>query len=262
MKTWKWLLLLVAAGLMGSSAAWAQGDFYVIAGGGPPVGTKITSLPYTISNPGFYYLTGNLTYTGTGNGITVASDDVTIDLMGFRIIGPGSNGNSFGITLYDGTNNHNNVEVRNGTLSGWQYGINSVTNQSIRNRALNLRVENCSYGIFLVNSVVKGCIVEASTTGIDIFGGVASGNLISNCGFGINGHGTVIHNSIYSCSEGISCQNASSIIGNTIVATTGTTYGINIATTAPVLVTQNAVSVTGTPFIGGAGTVNISNAGF
>lgn len=62
---------------------WTSGlaEFYVIPVGGPRVGTEIKSLPYTITTPGFYYLTKNLTATGTG--ITVNAGDVTIDLMGF-----------------------------------------------------------------------------------------------------------------------------------------------------------------------------------
>jgi hypothetical protein len=78
-----WLLALVGAVLLGVSPALADGDFYVVVVPGG-VGTKITSLPYTITAPGFYYLTGNLTCP-SGVGITINSDDVTIDLMGFRL---------------------------------------------------------------------------------------------------------------------------------------------------------------------------------
>src|ERR1700733_13714764 len=48
--------------------------------------TLISSLPFTISAPGSYYLTANLTVTGTGNGIVVTADNVTIDLNGFAMI--------------------------------------------------------------------------------------------------------------------------------------------------------------------------------
>jgi hypothetical protein len=88
MKRKIWLLALVGAVLLSAGPAWAQDEFYVIAGGG--VGTRITSLPYTITSPGFYYLTSNLSYSGSSNGITVNSNDVTLDLMGFSISGPGS----------------------------------------------------------------------------------------------------------------------------------------------------------------------------
>ena len=45
--------------------------------------TPISSLPYTISEPGSYYLTGNL--SSTTNGIVIESNFVTVDLMGFSL---------------------------------------------------------------------------------------------------------------------------------------------------------------------------------
>jgi len=44
-----WFLFLVI------SVTYAHADFYVIAGS-RGIGTKIRSLPYTISSPGFYYI--------------------------------------------------------------------------------------------------------------------------------------------------------------------------------------------------------------
>ena len=52
--------------------------------------TIISALPYTITASGSYYLTGNLTATGSGAGITVSADNVTIDLNGFALIAGGS----------------------------------------------------------------------------------------------------------------------------------------------------------------------------
>src|SRR5688572_18815184 len=51
----------------------------------------ITNLPFTISQPGSYYLTTNLTSATTG--ITIAASGVTLDLLGFELAGvPGSAG--------------------------------------------------------------------------------------------------------------------------------------------------------------------------
>jgi hypothetical protein len=58
--------------------------------------TPISSLPYTISAAGSYYLTGNL--TADANGILVDANNVTIDLAGFSLIGPGS-GTSYGVYM-------------------------------------------------------------------------------------------------------------------------------------------------------------------
>jgi hypothetical protein len=263
MKRKLWLFALVAAVLLSAAPVLADGDFYVVAVGGG-VGTKITSLPKNIDTPGFYYLTSNLSYSGTSDGITIGSDDVTIDLMGFRLIGPGSSSSSHGIKI----NGHKNVEVRNGSLNGWFAGLTDFT--GLRNRALNLRVENCGWGIDFEGLggggyLIKGCSVEVIHTGIRIYGGVATGNVVINCDHGIDGLGTISGNSASNCpAYGILC-NGGSLIGNTVVNPTGgAAIGIQIATPDPVLVTQNTVSGPGTHFatIGGSATVNVNNAGF
>jgi hypothetical protein len=45
--------------------------------------TPISSLPFTITNSGSYYLTTNL--NSAGQGITISADNVAIDLSGFGI---------------------------------------------------------------------------------------------------------------------------------------------------------------------------------
>src|SRR5215470_14609518 len=49
--------------------------------------TPISSLPFTISSPGSYYVTKDLTGTAGNNGITIAASDVHLDLMGFTLRG-------------------------------------------------------------------------------------------------------------------------------------------------------------------------------
>ena len=47
-------------------------------------------LPLTISGSGSYYLVEDITFgTANENGITITTDDVTIDLNGFKLEGPG-----------------------------------------------------------------------------------------------------------------------------------------------------------------------------
>jgi hypothetical protein len=292
MKRQIWLLAVVSALLLSVVQAWSQ-EFYVIGGGGA-VGTRITSLPYTISLPGFYCLTDNLSYTGSGDGITISSNDVTLDLMGFRLKGPGPNAtvNNFGIRM----TGRQNVEIRNGTLSGWWQGVRE--DGGARHRALNLRVENSVGGIFFGGAVgaqflVKGCIVDVGIGNVGIYlqGGIASGNVVSsndgdgidladggnmignsvtNCRIGINGRATpggstISGNSATNCSlYGIQCIGASSVIGNTVVTGPVGSVGIFIGSAAACLVTQNTVFGPGTHFMPGAGTVNVANtnAGF
>ncbi|MEM1206100.1 MAG: right-handed parallel beta-helix repeat-containing protein [Acidobacteriota bacterium] len=90
-------------------------------------GTIITNLPITISQPGFYYLTGNLTNTtNNGDGIIIDESDVTIDMMGYTIYG----GKRSGINSDDGIvvlGSETNIKVRNGGVSDWNGdGINAL----------------------------------------------------------------------------------------------------------------------------------------
>ena len=72
-----------------------------------------TSAVYVIDQPGSYYFTGDITIdVADKDGIRVDADDVTIDLMGFSLIGQGS-GSGDGIRVI-GTSS--NVEIRNGTV--------------------------------------------------------------------------------------------------------------------------------------------------
>src|SRR5262245_53371403 len=72
--------------------------------------TPISSLPFTISAPGSYVVTSNLTSAGAG--ITISANDVTVDLNGFNLTaGPGGNG-----VRVSGA--RTNICVRNGSVSG------------------------------------------------------------------------------------------------------------------------------------------------
>src|SRR5438128_65952 len=68
--------------------------------------TPISSAPFTISAPGSYYLTTNLT---GGTGITISANEVNLDLMGFRLVG----GTGNGIAVSGG---RTNLVIRNGTV--------------------------------------------------------------------------------------------------------------------------------------------------
>jgi hypothetical protein len=80
-------------------------------------GTPISSLPYAITQPGRYYVTRNLSSSGTA--ITVAASDVVVDLGGFTIDGQGSNGNG----VYDLGQSNTNVSVEHGTIRGFVFTV-------------------------------------------------------------------------------------------------------------------------------------------
>src|SRR4026208_191371 len=70
----------------------------------------IFAIPTNISVPGSWYLTTNLTGTA-GNGITIQADNVTLDLNGFALVGPGNVAISAASARF-------NLCVRNGTIRG------------------------------------------------------------------------------------------------------------------------------------------------
>jgi hypothetical protein len=97
----------------------------------------ISTLPFTITQPGSYYLTGNFTTVGSENGITVSNSYVTIDLNGFTIRGSGT-GNGVGISAQGVTF----LTVKNGTITDFGYqGIN--TSGAGRSHLENVTVESC-----------------------------------------------------------------------------------------------------------------------
>jgi len=261
MKRKCWLLLLVCAVLLNIGSAMADDGFYVVAMGGG-VGTKITSLPKTISAPGFYYVAGNLTCP-TGNGITVNSNDVTIDLMGFCLTG---NSTSHGIS---GTSN--NVEIRNGTLSGWNHAIDMWGTHC---RIINLRAQGNAYGINLGTNgghLVKGCTVkDNSDTGIFASDSTISNNVVSVSTvafYGIVGDGIISGNRVTGLHKwGISCPGPANIIGNTVYSSSGSSNGgillsavVNV--NLPTVLDQNTVYGPGPHYLGGNNSASFIWAG-
>ncbi|MCK8603015.1 right-handed parallel beta-helix repeat-containing protein [Desulfoferrobacter suflitae] len=197
------LVVLLCFLCLTAAAGEARGDFYVVpvARG---VGTPIESLPCTIREPGLYYLTKNLTHTATSeNAITVDANHVTIDLMGFNLIGPGT-GKTIGIYM----THRSNVEIRNGTISNFTPdGIREAGSGS-NHRVINVRVAGINgisyagYGIILFGSshLVKDCTVLGHFyTGINVSKGT-----------------TVIGNTVYANNYGISTGAGCLATGNTV----------------------------------------------
>ena len=211
--------------MMALTLTTAQADFYVVGAPGR-VGTQITSLPYTISSAGFYYLAKDLSVTG--GGITVEADNVTIDLMGFCITGAGVGTAGHGIEL---AGTRANVEIRNGSITN--FGGAGVYAPSTSNniRVLGLRVNNSAYGINLngKNDSVLNCSVFANAqTGIHVKNGsLVKGNHVYNNGG--NGIGTdwcnmVINNVVQDNYHGIVVSSGSSVMDNMVYSNSH--YGI------------------------------------
>jgi len=86
--------------------------------------TPISSLPFTITNSGSYFLTGLLTGQAGSSGIIVAANDVTLDLSGFALVG--AVGSLRGIEC---TGTRSNLTVLHGSIRNWGgHGISAYAN--------------------------------------------------------------------------------------------------------------------------------------
>lgn len=160
--------LLIAVAILAASLIAQAGDLEPAAAPSPTMktlneveartpipGSATAAATFYITKSGSYYLTGNR--KASGGGIQVNADNVTIDLNGYSLIGPGS-GSAYGISM----NGRQNVEIKNGTVRDFGgYGINESSYTSGKNhRIINVRVfSNGWSGIFLAGDgqLVKGC---------------------------------------------------------------------------------------------------------
>jgi parallel beta-helix repeat protein len=138
----------------------------------------ISSLPFTITQSGSYYLTGNLSLSGD-NGITISSGDVVLDLNGFALVG---NNTSFGIRVLSVTN----LVIRNGTIKSWHQAISAQVASAITVEKINA-VANPGGGIQVgTQSFVSKCLVtgvtEAGAFGIT----AGSHSIIADCDVSLN----------------------------------------------------------------------------
>ena len=136
--------------------------------------TPISSLPYKITAQGSYYLTANLTASGSTSGITISANNVTLDLNGFALVGGGS-GNVTGINVPAA---QKNILIRNGTVRGWTNGginASNATNSVIQGIRLSNNTAQSTFfnvaGLSVGNgSTVKDCLVasNANSDGISV----------------------------------------------------------------------------------------------
>ena len=113
---------------------------------------------YVITQPGSYYLTGNLNGVSGKSGIRILTDNVTVDLNGFAVIGVAGSLN--GITY---SNLPTNICVRNGAVRSW--GGSGIALGATMNCLLErLRCsDNGADGLFGgFNSVIRDCITTGN----------------------------------------------------------------------------------------------------
>ena len=155
---------------------------------------------FIISMPGSYYLTGNLIGVGGLNGISVQSDNVTIDLNGFALMGGSNTLNGINVPGLQ-----KNLRVHNGSVQNWgQSGVNcgSASNSQFDHLRAS---QNRGMGILSGDgSVLNACCVETNGS-FGMFAG--AGNTLTGC--------TALNNSSVGIGSGSYCTvTACSVTGN------------------------------------------------
>lgn len=199
--------------------------------------TPISSLPFTITTPGSYYLTTNL-YGSSGDGITLNTSDVTIDLNGFALVGTGG---AEGIYT---PNIVTNLYVFNGTIRNWSiFCLGTFFANS--SRFERLRLADSVIGIETgSNCVVADCVSWNAGNSENPSLRVADGSIVRNCtvtgGFnGIVGGNETLIDSCVSRSNAVAFQVGTNCTIRNCSATLGTAFGINASDGASIIGCQS-----------------------
>lgn len=209
-KTFRTLHLLAAAALLSGLSATAQAQAVInhskaLAGNVTP--GDAPGYPVTISRPGHYKLSGNLTVPAGGRGVEITAAHVTLDLNGFTIAGAGqcsynhtnpsvicngAHGNGRGIYVSpDGSH----AVLRNGTVRGFHEGIFAVASAHLLEMVVS---QNSGWGATLSSNADGMPGVERSAFALNGGGGIVfdMGGLVRgvdasyNAGDGIRGAST------------------------------------------------------------------------
>ena len=182
--------------------------------------------PIVISQPGSYYLTGNITGVAGQDGIRVNAHDVTIDLNGLALNGVAGSGNGIVSSGW-------NTTVINGAVNGWGFDGVNATAENFHASRVQAR-NNGQYGF----RVASGGLIEDSVATYNAVNGfyIASGGLIEDSVATYNGGSAivlsgsgVVRGSYFSGNGGIGIDVSGSALveDNDIVASPG--LGIRLA---------------------------------
>ena len=206
--------------------------------------TPISSAPFTISEPGSYYLTTNLTVSG-GDAITIATNNVTLDLNGFTIASTAASATGYGIFINSSLiSSLRDLTILNGFIqggvtvngngvysgSGFGYGIYGYPVQNAR--VSGVSVSGCLYsGIYLGNgdsTVVESCTVRTGGN-YGIVASIIKASVAKDCG------DSAISGSQVADCRGESTGSSYGVIANTALNCYGYSssgFGLYAATTA------------------------------
>jgi parallel beta-helix repeat protein len=219
------LLAAVAAiaGDLNPPAGPITGTMKTLAEVEPRIAINATNTPgdadslFKITQPGSYYLTGNITGVVGRHGIEIAASGVTLDLMGFDLAGVPAMGNFDGVSaaiIFP-----TNITIVNGSIRNWGDDGVDLADFSASNCRVDGVLASDNAGIGIVTG--PGCTVTNCSAYRNLAGGISANNActMSDC---------VAYNNTF---QGIFVGSGSTVTrcaasGNTaagITATAGTT---------------------------------------
>jgi hypothetical protein len=188
--------------------------------------TPISSAPFTISTPGSYYLTTNVT-TAVSNAIVIAANGVTLDLGGFTISSSLANAANGGTAILL-NNGVSDIVIKNGKIrsgvtnngsniysgSGFANGIFFSSTLPVDVRVSGVSISGClNFGIYLGggnSTVVEGCVVR--TTGqLGLGASTINKSVVMDCG-----SIAILGEQVSDC-RGESTGSDSAIVGTTVM---------------------------------------------
>jgi parallel beta-helix repeat protein len=140
------------------------------------------SAVFNITNPGSYYLTNNVLGVAARNGITISTNNVTLDLNGFAVAGIPFSFNGVRISSA-----RTNICVRNGVVCNW--GVSGIegSGSAYNSQFIDLRISvNGQYGLHGgLSSLVRGCVIhDSGNNGIN----VGTGSTVEECAVTLSGN--------------------------------------------------------------------------
>ena len=206
--------------------------------------------PYKITTSGSYRLTSNLKPPASTDGIDVSASNVTIDLNGFGIIGPGSSSiTPNGI----GGSGANEVTVENGTVTGFGIGVDVGNFGIVRNVHADVNGTGIQTGF---DALVEGCTANNCTLAIEpaincngastISGNTANGN--ADMGIACAANGCVISGNTANANgvAGIDCSGSGCLISGNVVFNNSTGIeAVDISTGIGGNVLKNTTNISG-----------------
>jgi hypothetical protein len=159
----------------------------------PRIAINATNTPgdadslFKITQPGSYYLTGNITGVAAKHGIEIEVGGVTLDLNGFDLVGIAGMGAFDGVSVT--VPSLTNIAIVNGSVRNWgSNGVNLAMNFGGNHGSCTAVRASGNTGVGIGGSTVTNCMAD-NNTGAGIVG-VAVTNCVAggNTGGGIGGY--------------------------------------------------------------------------